>query len=381
MDENLPPSGTPPPFKPSPPAFQPPPPILPTTTPAKPARTGRGWKIFSLILLFVLVVVLFSNFRNIGHGPGRAVQRGEQPLDEILLEDNQSQNKIAIVDVDGVITSSPMDRSGRSIVDSIHDQLEAAARDPRMRAIVLKVNSPGGEVLASDEIYNLIRDFQNDFNIPIVASMGTLAASGGYYVSAPCRWIVANEMTITGSIGVIMHGYNYRGLMDKIGLRPDVYKSGKYKNMLSGDRREEEIPDEERAMVQALIDEVYGKFTNVIAEGRQQAGEQNKGQGRDLAADWIEYADGRVVSGKQALEIGLVDELGNFDTAIERAKKLAKISTANVIRYEEPFGLGNLFRFLGDTKTPEPTIKVDLGLDFPKLQIGRLYFITPTTLP
>ena len=380
MDENLPPSGTPTQSNSPPPPLASPP-IIATAPPAKPARTGRGWKIFSMLLLVALGLSLFGNSCNLTHRPGRAVQIGEMPLDEILVENNRSENKIALVEVDGVITSSPMDRSGRSIVDSIKDQLEAAGRDPRVRAVVLKVNSPGGEVLASDEIYNLLRDFQSDYEKPVVASMGTLAASGGYYVSAPCRWIVANEMTITGSIGVIMHGYNYRGLMDKIGLRPDVYKSGKYKNMLSGDRREEEIPEEERAMVQALIDEVYGKFTNIVATGRQQANKENKGDGRKLAWDWVDYADGRVVSGKQALEIGLVDELGDFSAAIERAKSIVKIQNADLIRYQEPFGLGNLFRIFGDTKTPEPTIKVDLGLDFPKLQIGRLYFITPTTLP
>lgn len=382
MDENLPPLGTPPQSAPPP---QPPPPII-VTTPlaAKPARTGFGWKLFSLLLLIALGLSLFGNschISQINHRPGRAVQQGEQPLDEILMENNRSQNKIALVEVEGVITGAAMNRSGRSIVDSIKDQLEAAGRDPKVRAIVLKVNSPGGEVLASDEIYNLLRDFQGDFKKPVIASMGTLAASGGYYVSAPCRWIVANEMTITGSIGVIMHGYNYRGLMDKIGLRPDVYKSGKFKNMLSGDRLPEEIPEEERAMVQTLIDEVYGKFTNVVAAGRQQASQQNQGQGRDLVSDWKEFADGRVVSGKQALEIGLVDELGDFNTAIDRAKTIAKIQNADLIRYEEPFGLGNLFRIFGETETPAPAIKVDLGLDFPKLQIGRLYFITPTTLP
>lgn len=377
MDDHQPPLGTPPP--PIPPQVPPPPPIIPAAVVAKPAKSGAGWKILSLLLLIALVFTICRRTGHIAHRPGRAVQQGEQPLDEILVEDHGSQNKIALVEVDGVITSSPLSRSGRSLVDSIQDQLEAAGRDPHVRAVVLKVNSPGGEVLASDEIYNSIRDFQQDYKKPVIASMETLAASGGYYVSAPCRWIVANEMTITGSIGVIMHGYNYRGLMDKIGLRPEVYKSGRYKNMLSGDRRDEEIPEEEREMVQALIDEVYGKFTNVVAAGRELANKQNKGEGRKLAADWTEYADGRVVSGKQALEIGLVDELGNFRTAIERAQDIAEIENADVIRYEEPFGLGNFLKIFGETKAP--AIKVDLGLDFPKLQMGRLYFITPTTLP
>ncbi len=322
-----------------------------------------------------------SNLRHIGGVSSVVVEQGEEPLEEIILENNHSNNKIAVLDVEGVIASAPMDRRGLSLVDSIRNQLKTAGRDKDVVAVILKVNSPGGEVLASDEIYNCIRNFQTKYKKPVVASMGSLAASGGYYVSAPCQWIVANEMTLTGSIGVIMHGYNYRGLMDKIGLRPDVYKSGKHKNMLSGDRRDDEIPDDEREMIQGLIMETYGKFTNIVAAGRQESNRLNKGKGKALASDWTEYADGRVVSGKQALDLGLVDELGDFSKAVEQARSIAKVGTANLIHYEEPFGLGNLFRIFGKAEVPAPTVKVDIGLDFPKLQIGRLYFIAPTTLP
>lgn len=372
------PQPTPPPAAPPPPLAAPPPIIAPP--PAAPVKkSGRGWKIFSIILLIALGFSLLGHLGNMGGVGDGTVQRGVQPLDEIIVENNRSDNKIAIVDVEGIISSGIRDRAERNMVESIRDQLKTAGRDSSVKAVVLKVNSPGGEVLASDEIYNSIRDFQETYKKPVVASMGTLAASGGYYVSAPCRWIVANEMTITGSIGVIMHGYNYRGLMDKIGVRPEVYKSGKFKNMLSGDRKEEEIPEEEREMVQALIDETYGKFTNIVENGRVTSNRENKGKGRALASDWADYADGRVVSGKQALQLGLVDELGDFRTAVERAESLAQIKHANLIQYEEPFGLGNLFRIFG--KTEAPAVKVDLGLDFPKLQLGRLYFIAPTTLP
>lgn len=379
MDDHLPPSA-PPPFATPPP----PPPIIASPSSLRPRKTGRGWKILSLLLLIVLGIILVGNVGSFFAGfasSGRAVPQGEQHLDEIVLEDNHSNKKIAIIEVEGIIASYPMGRGARSMVESIQDQLKSAAHDPKVRAVVLKINSPGGEVLASDEIYNLIRDFQIEHKKPVVASMGSLAASGGYYISAPCRWIVANDMTITGSIGVIMHGYNYRGLMDKIGLRPEVYKSGKHKNMLSGDRKEEEIPDDEREMIQSLIMETYGKFTNVVVAGRREANSLNKGKGHMLASDWIDYADGRVVSGKQALEIGLIDELGNFRKAVARAGELGHAEKANLIHYEEPFGLGNIFKLLGRTEMPAATIKVDLGLDFPKLQIGRLYFIAPTTLP
>src|SRR5262245_15714229 len=106
------------------------------------------------------------------------------------------------------------------MVEFIQDQFKFAARDSRFKAVLLKVDSPGGEVLASDDIYRAIQDFQKESGKPVVASMGSLAASGGYYVSAPCRWIVANELTITGSIGAIFHSFNYRGLMATAGLRP-----------------------------------------------------------------------------------------------------------------------------------------------------------------
>ena len=123
-----------------------------------------------------------------------------------------------MVDVDGIITSRAIDQGGYSMVDVIKAQLKRAEEDDRVKAVILKVDSPGGEVLASDEISRAIAEFQTKpHGKPVVCSMGSLAASGGYYVSAPCRWIVANELTITGSIGVIMSTWNYRGLMDKVG--------------------------------------------------------------------------------------------------------------------------------------------------------------------
>src|SRR5262249_53255664 len=150
---------------------------------------------------------------------------------------NHSPNKIAVVPVEGIITS--MDPGGFTMTRVIEEQLKLASRDDRVKAVVLKVNSPGGEVMASDDIHNAIIKFQKDTGKPVIASMGSLAASGGYYVSAPCRWIVANELTLTGSIGVIMQAFNYRGLMDKVGLRPETFKSGKYKDMLSGSKSPE----------------------------------------------------------------------------------------------------------------------------------------------
>ena len=302
-------------------------------------------------------------------------------LQEVWIKDSNSRNKIAVISVEGVIASQGM-RRGASMVEVIEEQFKRAAEDKSVKAVILKVNSPGGEVLASDDIYNIIDQFQQTHGKPVVAAMGSLAASGGYYVSAPCQWIVANELTITGSIGVIMHGYNWRGLMDKVGVRPEVFKSGRFKDMLSPDKREEEITQEERDMIQAMVNETFGKFKSIVAEGRGKAAKRNAGlteTGRALDENWQRFADGRILSGKEAMQYGFVDELGNFDTAVARARKLAKVSDANVVEYLPEFNLGDLFGIFGQSEAR--TLKLDVGLDMPRLQMGQLYFLYPLVLP
>lgn len=298
------------------------------------------------------------------------------------MEENYSDNKIAVINIEGVISSSDENHRDDNMVETVRRQLKAARKDSDVRAVILKVNSPGGEVLASDEIYHAINDFQAETGKPIIASMQTLAASGGYYVAAPCRWIVANELTITGSIGVIMHGFNVSGLMDKIGVRDQTYKSGEFKDMLSPFRRPEDVPAEEKEMMHNLIMETYNKFTNIVEVGRTDsslANSKQKDRGQPLDESWAKYADGRVFSGRQAYDLGFVDELGDFRTAVERARRIAKISDANLIEYHQPFDLGDLFRIFG--KNEPPTLKVDVGVEFPKLQPGCLYFLYRQAVP
>ena len=344
----------------------------------------------------VLLVVSFSS--NVRHftqgvlrGKGGPPRMSKPRLEEVTVawaETQSTDHKVAIIPVEGLIMSEGL--GDGNLVNFISDQLKMAANDKDVKAVVLKVNSPGGEVLASDDIYSLIKKFQKESHKPVVASMGSLAASGGYYVSAPCQWIVANELTITGSIGVIMHGYNYRGLMKKIGLRPQVYKSGAFKDMLSGEKDLDNLTPEEKAqmameekMVQGLIDETYGRFKSVVEKGRHDAyvlnqsnGSQDKNQ--PLSKDWQSYADGRVISGKEAQKLGFVDELGNFETAVKRAKVLAGIPDANLIQYQQLFDLTSFLRIFA--KTDATTLKVDLGMNLPKLQAGHLYFLCPTVL-
>ena len=367
-----------------------PPPIITAPPPARP-RKSRGWMIVAIILFALLAISLLGNFtqfvsRALTSGLSSGLRSGFRTtstrdvgprLDECVLEDNDSRRKIAVITVDGIITDHTADRSGNNMVDVIKAQLNRAKEDERVKAVILKVDSPGGEVMASDEINKVIAKFQDESGKPVVCSMGSLAASGGYYISAPSRWIVANELTITGSIGVILHTWNYRGLMDKVGLAPVTYKSGKFKDMLSGDRSTNEIPAEERVMVQDLIDQTYDKFKSVVREGRSQAHKINKAEGKPLAIDWEKYADGRVLSGSDALKYGFVDELGDFDKAVERTKKIAHISNANLIEYRERYDISDFFSMFGQSSSAHD-IKLDLGVEMPKLQAGCLYFLSPT---
>ena len=368
-----------------------PPPLHPPPLPSvRPARSRNGWKIAAILLALVLVGVLGLSMvgrvlRGFSGPTGLSPRVAGPQLEEVLLEHNHADQKIVVIPVEGIITSQGLDGGGYSMVRHITEQLKRAAKDDDVRAVILKVDSPGGEVLASDDIANAIRKFQTKHHKPVVAAMGSLAASGGYYISAPCRWIVANELTITGSIGVIMHGYNYRGLMNKVGLQPQVFKSGRFKDMLSGEKDLEKLSPQERAdvdeenrMIQTMINQTFDKFKTVVSAGRDEANKLNRDnadKGHVLNSKWQSYADGRVLSGKDALDLGFVDELGGFEIAVARAKQLAKIDTADLIAYQPVFDWANIFRLLGQSESR--ALKVDFGLPATKLQSGQLYFLWP----
>lgn len=341
--------------------------------------------VLAIILFLLLCVSLLWNVGSFFTGaflrarPGPYYRVAGPRLDEIVREDNSANVKVAVIRVEGIITGRVTDQGGYSMVEVIKAQLKRAAEDNRVRAVILRVDSPGGEVLASDEIYRALEAFQRESRKPVVASMGSLAASGGYYVSAPCRWIIANELTLTGSIGVIMSSWNYRGLMDKLGLLPETYKSGKFKDMLSGSREPSSITPEERDMLRAIIQETYARFKTVVREGREHAYELNKElrpRGQRLSDDWASYADGRVLTGLQACQLGFVDGVGSFDDAVSQARTLAGIGRANVIEYQQRYDISDLFRLFGQSEAK--TVKVELGLEVPKLEAGRLYFLSPT---
>lgn len=228
-----------------------------------------------------------------------------------------SPGKVALVRIEGPIIDS------REAVSEI----KSYAEDSSIKAIVLRVDSPGGAVAPSQEIYAEVKKAVEKKKV--VASMGSVAASGGYYVAAPATKIVANPGTITGSIGVIMEIPNFEGLMDKIGIRTTVIKSGKYKDIGSAMK---ELTPEEKKLLQGLMDDVHEQFIQAVAEGRGMTFE-----------DVAELADGRIFSGEQAQELGLVDEIGSLEDSIELSARLAGIKgKPQVVEYEEDLGLLDL---------------------------------------
>jgi protease-4 len=206
--------------------------------------------------------------------------------------------------------------------EGLADALRQAAEDQSVAAVVLEVNSPGGGVTASDEMHQSILDFKESSGKPVVVSMGDTAASGAYFISTAADRIVANETTLTGSLGVIFLLTNISELADKYGVKQEVVKSGKFKDMGSSFR---ELTPEEREILQSIIDESYDQFVEAIVKGRGLPEERVR-----------EIADGRVYSGEQARELGLVDSFGGLDEAAEVSEDLAGVDEATVVRYVQP---------------------------------------------
>ena len=280
---------------------------------------------------------------------------------EMIVESGTrgSDNKIAVITLRGLISTSVAGNVGESMVEDIRWELEQARNDDEVRAVVLEVDSPGGEVTASDMIYNAV--VKTRAKKPVVVYMESLAASGGYYVSCGGRYLIANETSITGSIGVIIQTLNYEQLFNKIGLASVVFKSGKFKDMLNGARP---MTPEERDYIQGFVMKTYDKFLGIVAKER------------NLPADVLRngIADGRILSGRDALDNKLIDALGQIEDAFAKAKELGHAPDARIVKYGPPFNLGRFFRML--TKSGDTKIELTLPGQFvPQLQSGRAYFL------
>ena len=269
-----------------------------TTTPVK---KSFSWTTTILLVVFVGLPVLACACSAIA---GVAMLRGDS-----LSLAGATGDAVAVVFAEGTITSgSAASISATGVTPRrIRSDLKRAAADPSVKAVVVRVNSPGGSVVASNEIHKLL----NDCGKPVVFSFGETAASGGYYIACAGQWIVANPDTLTGSIGVISEIPNTDRLLDKLGVEFIVIKSGANKDIGSPFRA---MTDEEKRLFQTIIDQAYDGFVKIVAEGRR------------LPEDKVrQIADGRVYTGRQALELGLVDQLGYLDDAVSKAGELGGI--------------------------------------------------------
>jgi protease-4 len=335
--------------------------------------SGCLWMLAGFGLCLGFLTVLAIGFI-VTSGNGRSVVKPSAPhFEESVVVEPKAQKdakdtdaKIALIFLRGIITSSEPGTVGDSMVDDLRIQFEQAAADEKVRAIVLYIDSPGGEVTASDSIYNVVRKvrdggFGPKSKKPVVVYMGSLAASGGYYVACAGNWLMANETTLTGSIGVIMQSLNYQQLFSKVGLETITFKSGQFKDMLSGSR---ELTQEEKDYVQKMVMDTYGKFVGIVARERK------------LNEDELRHglADGRVISGKDAKAANLINATGELEDAYAKAMELGGVKSATVVRYESPFKFGRLFRLLGQSEKTSVEVNVTKAL-IPKLEAGRLYFL------
>jgi protease-4 len=250
----------------------------------------------------------------------------EGPLKERVVE-GKGERKILVVDVTGIISEEKRRagafREETSMVDEIRESLKKAREDKRIAALVVRINSPGGTVTASDILRHEIIEYKKKTGARVVACMMDVAASGGYYVATAADEIVAHPTTITGSIGVIAIKFNVQGLFEKIGVEAAAIKSGDKKDILSPFRP---ATPEEMRIVQTIIDQLQGRFVDVIAEGRKPL----------TRPEIVKLADGRIYTAQQALDLKLIDRVGYLDGAIEGVKQSLGLETATVVVYHRP---------------------------------------------
>jgi protease-4 len=250
-----------------------------------------------------------------------------RPLDEETVE-GEGPSKILLMDLSGVLSEDTVSLSLTTppprvpLLARVREELRRAEKDDRVKALIVRINSPGGTITASDVIYREIREFKARRKIPVIAAIVDVGASGGYYVALAADQILAHPTSVTGSIGVVMLTLNAQGLMEKIGVAPLAIKSGAMKDAGSPFRQ---LTPEERAVFQGVIDEMFTRFVGLIVQARKIPAERVRG-----------FADGRVYTAEQARELGLVDRLGYMDDAVEMARKAAGLTEARVVMYHRP---------------------------------------------
>lgn len=292
---------------------------------------------------------------------------GKDEITEVTLVDSRAREKILLLDISGIIGTNLkpglLEREG-DLLSQVYHRLEKASRDKMVRGVILRLDSPGGEVTASDILYNEIVKFKEKTGIPVVALTMGVAASGAYYIASACDHIVAHPSTITGSIGVIAVFPHVDELLQKIGVGIQVLKSGEMKDSGSTFRS---LTDEEKELFQDVINEMYERFLDVVLEGRR---------GALTGEDLRKIADGRIYTARRALQLKLIDEVGYFEAALKKSLSLASLREAKVVSYTYyPKRKTNIY---AQGIAPSDPFAVESLKDvLPKLKTGFYYIWLP----
>lgn len=301
-------------------------------------------------LTAVLIGVLFVSGVSLGGCITINVGPGQGALQEETVS-GTGKDKILLLDLSGVISSQEKDGlfNRPSMLADVKEQLTLAAKDHRVKGLVLRINSPGGTVTASDILYHELKTFKEQKQVPVVASIMDLGASGGYYVASAADTIYVHPSTVTGSIGVIMLTLNARGLLEKVGVETNAITSGPRKDMGSPFRA---MNPEEKAIFQSVIDDFYGRFLRVVKDGRPNLSDEKIRR----------LADGRIYSGEQAKAAGLVDDIGYLEDAVSVVQQRANLAEAKVVVYRRPGEYRNNIysKVLGDSTPWTGLASVDL---------------------
>jgi protease-4 len=284
-------------------------------------KRGNGFLKWSLVTVLFILSTPGCAFINV------SLYQPALPLQERVIE-GEGPGKVLVMDISGVLAYEEKDNGGSfreevNLIARVKEELGKAAADDEIKAIVLRIQSPGGTVNASDLVHHEISEFKKKRNVVVVACFLGIATSGGYYVATAADHIIAQPTTLTGSIGTIALKFNVEGLMEKVGVTEETVKSGDKKDMWSPFRP---ATSEEKKIFQSIIDEYQGKFLEVVREGRKNMTE----------TDLAKVKDGRVFSGAQAFKLGLVDQLGYLNDAIQWAKNAVGIERAKVVMYHRP---------------------------------------------
>ncbi|WKA52315.1 signal peptide peptidase SppA [Planococcus liqunii] len=300
-------------------------------------NTKRWIALIAAAAILVISLVINSAFAifqsTLGTSMDEFLAVSEATVSEQIVEDGDFDKRIAVLNVEGTIQDTGEAASLLGGTGYNHDlfmeQLEQVKNDDSIKAVMLKVNSPGGGVVESAQIHDKITEIQEETKKPFYVSMGAVAASGGYYISAPADKIFVNRETMTGSLGVIMQTVNYGELAKKYGVDFVTIKSGPFKDIGSPTR---EMTADEQALLQEMLDDSYEAFVDVIEDGRGMSEEQVK-----------KVADGRIMNGRQAVEAKLADDFGFEEDVLAALRTDYDLKGAQVIEYGADQGIGSLF--------------------------------------